>query len=79
MPTHTKRTEPPTLFCRTNYLIILMACMTIVAGLTLMAGDGTTETVFEDDIFSTRRIVIAPMVCLAGYLAIIVGIMWKKR
>ena len=29
-------------------------------------------------IFSTRRIVIAPVLCLAGYLLIILGILRKR-
>ena len=37
-----------------------------------------SEQSFNPDIFSTRRIVIAPIFCLAGYLLIIVGILYKK-
>ena len=77
MPTNSKKTETPTIFGRTNYMVILLACMTIVMGLVLMAGNGTTNTAFETDIFSIRRIVIAPLVCLTGYIGIIVGILWK--
>ena len=77
MPTNTKKAEAPTLLCRTNYVIILLACVAIVVGFVLMAGDASTETTFEQDIFSVRRIVIAPMVCLIGYLAIIIGILWR--
>ena len=79
MPTNTKKAEAPTLLCRTNYIIILSACVAIAVGFVLMAGDGSTETTFEKDIFSTRRIVIAPMVCLTGYLAIIIGIIWRPK
>jgi len=42
-----------------------------------MAGPGSTEQAFNPDIFSTRRIVVAPMFCLAGYLLIVVGILRK--
>ena len=79
MPTNFKKTESHKLFVRTNYAIILLACVTIAIGFMLMAGDGSTETDFQEDIFSTRRIVIAPMVCLTGYIAIIVGILWKHE
>lgn len=77
MPTNSKKTENNTVLGRTNHVIILVACVTIVVGLALMAGGGSTETAFQPDIFSTRRIVIAPMVCLTGYLVVIVGILWK--
>ena len=79
MPTNSKKTESQTTFCRTNYVVILLACAAIVMGLVLMAGDGSTESKFQEDIFSFRRIVLAPMVCLFGYLAIIVGIIWKSK
>ena len=38
-----------------------------------------SEQSFNPDIFSTRRIVIAPIFCLAGYLLMIVGILYKKE
>ena len=44
----------------------------IVVSYLLMAGSG------DSDIFSTRRIVIAPMLCLSGYLLIIIGILKRS-
>ena len=52
--------------------IIAAACILIVVSYLLMAGSG------DSDIFSTRRIVIAPMLCLAGYLLIIIGILKRS-
>ena len=66
---------------KTNRLIgILLASPTIliITGYVLMSGSGSTEQSFNPDIFSTRRIVVAPMVCLAGYLLVVVGIICKK-
>lgn len=77
MPTNSKEIKNQTVFSRTNYVIILLACATIVMGLLLMTGGSSTETAFQTDIFSVRRIIIAPTVCLTGYLAIIAGILWK--
>ena len=58
--------------------ILIAACVLIVVGYLLMAGPGSTEQAFNPDIFSTRRIVIAPMLCLADYLLIVVGILRKE-
>lgn len=58
--------------------ILIAASILIVVGYLLMAGPGSTEQAFNPDIFSTRRIVIAPMLCLAGYLLIVVGILRKE-
>ena len=62
----------------TSRRIVIAACVLIVAGYLLMSGPGSTEQSFNPDIFSPRRIVVAPMLCLAGYLLIIVAIVRKK-
>ena len=62
----------------TSRRIIIAACALIIAGYILMSGPGSTEQAFNPDIFSPRRIVVAPMLCLAGYLLIIVAIVRKK-
>ena len=59
-------------------IILLIACMLIIIGYLLMSGDGTTEQAFNPDVFSTRRIVVAPMLCLAGYLLVVVGSLRRK-
>ena len=59
--------------------IIITACVLIILGYVLMSGPGSTEQSFNPDIFSARRIVIAPILCLTGYLLIIVGILRKKN
>ena len=61
----------------TSRSILIAACILIAVGYLLMAGSGSTEQAFNPDIFSTRRIVVAPMFCLAGYLLIVVGILRK--
>lgn len=61
-----------------NRRIIIAACALIIMGYILMSGPGSTEQSFNPDIFSARRIVIAPILCLSGYLLIIVGILRKK-
>ena len=59
-------------------IILLIACMLIIIGYLLMSGDGTTEQAFNPDVFSTRRIVVAPMLCLVGYLLVVIGILRRK-
>ena len=62
----------------TSRSILITACLIIVVGYVLMAGPGSKEQAFNPDIFSTRRIVVAPIVCLVGYLLIVVGILRRK-
>ena len=61
-----------------SFLLLLISCVLIIVGYNLMSGAGSTEQAFNPDIFSFRRVVIAPMLCLAGYLLIIVGILRYK-
>lgn len=58
-------------------IIILSAVVFIVVGYLLMSGPGSTEQTFNPNIFSFRRIVVAPVLCLIGYLLIIVGVLKK--
>jgi uncharacterized membrane protein HdeD (DUF308 family) len=63
-----------------NYIICAVAVLMIVFGFIMMTGPSTSvEGGFEPDIFSTRRIVVAPMVCFFGFLLMIVGILYKKK
>lgn len=61
----------------TRRRIAVAACLLIATGYLLMAGPGSTEQSFCADIFSPRRIVLAPLLCLSGYLLIIIAILRK--
>ena len=52
----------------TPYTLIIIGLLFIIAGLCLMSGESTTETAFNPEIFSERRIRLAPIVCLIGFL-----------
>ena len=64
-------------FNKTNYIILTVSMAVIVVGLILMSGSGSTETSFNEDIFSATRIKVAPIVCFVGFMGIIPGIMYK--
>lgn len=44
-----------------------------------MSGAGSNESTFDTDIFSTRRVVVAPTVTLIGFLSIIYAVIRKPR
>lgn len=62
-----------------NYILIAVGVVIIIAGLLLMTGPSSTETHFEPDIFSTRRVVVAPLVCLMGFVFMIFAIMFRGK
>lgn len=66
-------------FTKINYILLAIGFVIILAGFILMSGDGTTEEAFNPDIFSDRRIKVAPMVCLFGFLFEVVAILWPSK
>lgn len=66
-------------FSKVNYILLVVGFLIVLAGFILMAGPCTTEEAFEPDIFSTRRIVVAPIVSLFGFVFVIVAILWHPN
>ena len=64
---------------KTNFVLIAVGVAIIILGLLLMTGPSSTETHFEADIFSTRRIVVAPLVCFIGFVFMIFAIMFRPK
>ena len=64
---------------KTNFILIAIGIVIIIAGLLLMSGPSSTETHFEPDIFSTRRTVVAPIVCFVGFVFMIFAIMFRSK
>lgn len=66
-------------FDKTNFLLLGIGMAIIIIGFLLMTGPGSTETTFEPDIFSVRRIKVAPVVCFLGFIFMIYGILRKPN
>ncbi len=64
-------------FDKKNYVLLAIGMLVVIVGLILMSGSGSSEGVFNPDIFSVRRIRVAPVVCLFGFVFIIFAIMHK--
>lgn len=62
-----------------NYLFIAISFLLIVVGFVLMMGSGSTDEMYNPDIFSVRRIVIAPTITFVGFLGIIFALLYKPR
>lgn len=61
-----------------NYVMILIGIGVIALGFLLMIGGGSDDpNVFNQEMFSTRRIVVAPLVLLAGLAFEVYAIMKK--
>lgn len=67
-------------FGKENFLLIAVSVVLIMIGFVLMSGGGSSDGVsFNPEIFSTRRIVIAPVITVLGFLLMIVGIVKKNK
>ena len=66
-------------FGKKNYILLGIGMAIIILGFFLMSGPGSTETHFEPDIFSVRRIKVAPVVCFFGFVFMIYGILCKPK
>lgn len=61
-------------------MILITGVILIVLGYFLMIGGGSEDpNVFNPAIFDAQRITVAPIVCLLGFAAIVVAIMWKDK
>ena len=65
-------------FTKINYILIAISVLLIIVGFALMSGSSTT-TEFNPDVFSFRRITLAPIVCMVGFFGMIIAIMYKKK
>lgn len=74
-----RQQETETVFGKTNYIVLLLGSILIITGYILMSGEGSTLTAYNPDIFSTLRIRVAPIVCLAGYLINVYGIIYVSK
>lgn len=66
-------------FDKTNFLLLAIGMVVILIGFLLMTGPGSTETAFEPDIFSVRRIKVAPVICFLGFVFMMYGILRKPK
>jgi hypothetical protein len=66
---------------RENYILLVIGFAIIVVGFILMIGGKSEDpTIFnEEELFSFRRITLAPMVVLAGFIFEIWAIMKKPK
>lgn len=66
-------------FGRANYKLLLIGLAFIAVGFLLMIGGGSDDpNVFNDDIFNFRRLTLAPLLVMAGYVIEIFAIMKKN-
>ena len=73
--------KPDFALTRENYILMIIGFAIIIIGLILMVGGGSTDpNVFDEQkIFSFRRVTLAPLLILCGFVFEIYAIMKKPK
>jgi hypothetical protein len=66
-------------FDKTNFILLAIGMVVVVIGFLLMTGPASSDTMYEPDIFSARRIKVAPVVCLLGFVSMIYAVIRKPK
>ena len=66
-------------FDKVNYILLAVGLAVVVLGFILMSGGSSDETAYNPDIFSVRRIKVAPVVCLLGFVSMIYAVIRKPK
>lgn len=67
------------IFTKKKYLILMLILGLLILGFMLMSGGGSNDpNVFNPEVFSFRRITLAPLVIIGSYLALIWLILKKS-
>ena len=66
-------------FGRMNYILLAVGMAVVIIGFLLMSGSGSTDTAYDPDIFSARRIKVAPVVCLLGFVSMVCAVVYRAK
>lgn len=66
-------------FGRINFILLAISMVIVIIGFILMAGGGSSDQAYNPDIFSVRRIKVAPLVCLFGFVSMIYAVVHKSK
>lgn len=70
----------PMPFGKINYVLMVVGLLVVVMGFILMSGGGEhTATEFDESIYSIRRITVAPIVVILGFIIVGLGIMLRFK
>ena len=68
------------LFSKKRYQILFLSIIIIGVGFLLMSGGGSNNPdVFNNEIYSFRRIRLAPLIVISGFIMCIVSILYRDK
>ena len=67
-------------FGKVNYILMAVGIIVLAIGYILLAGGGSDDpNVFNPAMFDTRRLYVAPILIVLGFVVEIVAIMYKGK
>ena len=66
-------------FDKVNFILLAVGMAIVVIGFILMSGGASTDEAYNPDIFSVRRIKVAPVVCLVGFLSMVYAVIRRPK
>lgn len=67
-------------FGKENYILMIVGIIVIFIGFLLMAGGGSEDVGnWNEEIFSTRRITVAPLMVVAGFVIEVFAIIRRPK
>ena len=68
------------LFNNRRYRFLIFSIIIIGIGFFLMSGGGSSDPeIFNDEIYSFRRIRLAPLVVISGFVLCVISILYKDK
>lgn len=79
-PTSDQVEKPSFAFGKENYLLMILGVVVVAVGMLLMTGGASDDpNKMSEEIFSFRRLTLAPIVIVAGYLIVLLSIIKKSK
>ncbi|MBD5197396.1 MAG: DUF3098 domain-containing protein [Muribaculaceae bacterium] len=72
-------TESQRPFAKINLWMMGICLALIILGFLLMSGGGSSDTTFNPEVFSTRRIVVGPLLSFLGFLFMAFAIIYRPK
>jgi len=68
------------LFNKKRYFMLMISILIIALGFILMSGGGSDDSnIFKDEIYSFRRIRLAPLIVIIGFISCIATILYNQK
>lgn len=72
--------DKPFVFGKVNYILMGIGLVVLLIGYLLLSGGGSDDpNVFNPAMFDSRRLFVAPIMIVAGFVIEVVAIMYKKK